>query len=1161
MVANDDSALEGLFDSNIPPSPQQHSVAQVAIETCDKVLSTLAKRLADLESELGAVKQPSVEAERQLEVVEAEKKAIEEKKAKYLKVVSASRRMPSELVVDFVQLACPDTTMWFDKEPSFLPFMFVSRGWYLALYNAHSLWTTLGLDLRVSDAKRTQFIIDRAKRWYSRAGALPLTLFLRLFSSNPNNHLAISYLHSISNNITDLEMRVFLASSADSTVLRQVFNSLNAEVMPWRKTKKLRIDIRSKGALRTEIPLENIFTYPHERFPVLEDLAFKCNGIISKIDMPWNALTTLQLGPFGVERGGMNYCSILRSCASLRSLHVGIEIRAGFGTMHFIKNPRLPTANITLPHLEELSLEHGIACEIESKNLLDALVLPSLRSFSFKYTGPFLSSSASLVLASLTDLIGRSGDSSTIKFISVDMDDSLSGPLTIEELDSLFQEVPGLETLELFGNEVEIDLMDILPEGLNKLTLQLAMETAKAKFHSNLIFGLMTNDACNGAVNIDCIPLAATIMASSAPAPSFEDLKKMPLSVVAEGARAGSITHLDVLSDLMKDPGPECYSLDLLDIHLTYLLPPKHSPSQHEVNLAYQSLLNLMDADGWCSRHPSLREATALRIQDTLDGIIFWMYGLQAIPGRWSTQTLSITTPRRLQVYEQCARALQALYGVHDMLYQACLHNDLVQEMCIGWWVMSYHDGPPYYPFGHPSPPDKPDHQMVDTVTQLFWSTVRGNPQIIANKILEGSVCSPEMFVHQTLERMRVLTVLHELEHLSLAHPEAIELCCIQCILLITDMLIQADFRVAQHFMRVDAQVVYMGVLVETSNRLCAQKPIEQSEAKMRSRSVMDVLLYSLCTVRWQSIVSSNILGRAKGVITQGIVQIIANAIKVASTLGEDSSFSVYRKIFDGLTVYSTYPSVLNKLLREIKRHLGSYHSNLLRGSSERVILDRWMSTYEIFSVKHHPKDREVVCDNMDECQKADWSSRHRTECPWLRKEYNEKMAAEVAYCNGTRAFQLSILKYVFELRMALWVGAPSYRPRSTVKLVQTLDVVDSDDPNTFESLEVFLDRTTPMIPPYSRPRFDEIIRRYEAAHEATRRAAESKRDFRLVRLLNGVFMHGPLDVNMLVLLHEESSGSATRKSRNKPKFDPTRPHDPSTKADMEIETSMVYFW
>ncbi|KAJ2923526.1 hypothetical protein H1R20_g13569, partial [Candolleomyces eurysporus] len=143
---------------------------------------------------------------------------------------------------------------------------------------------------------------------------------------------------------------------------------------------------------------------------------------------------------------------------------------------------------------------------------------------------------------------------------------------------------------------------------------------------------------------------------------------------------------------------------------------------------------------------------------------------------------------------------------------------------------------------------------------------------------------------------------------------------------------------------------------------------------------------------------------------------------------------------------------------------------------------------------------------------------------------------------------------------MTLWIGAPSFRPSSTVKLVHSLDLVDSDDPNTFESLDEFLTRTVPMIAPYTRPRFDEIIRRYEAAHAAARYAAENQGEVRLVRLLNGIFMHGSLDVNMLILLHEVSSGSATRKSRNKPKFSPNRPHDPSTKADLEIETSLVYF-
>ncbi|KAJ2924677.1 hypothetical protein H1R20_g12419, partial [Candolleomyces eurysporus] len=677
-------------------------------------------------------------------------------------------------------------------------------------------------------------------------------------------------------------------------------------------------------------------------------------------------------------------------------------------------------------------------------------------------------------------------------------------------------------------------------------------------------------------------------MESKAATTTVEDMRKVLLPEIVEGARASSIPHLEELCERMKGPGPECYSIDLLDIHLAYLQPPKESPSQHEFNLANRSLMSLTDVEKWCIKHPSLRKATARRIRDSLEGIISWIYRIQDIPERWTTQILTLDTPRCLESYERCARALYTLHRVHDVLYQACLHNVLAQEMCIGWWVMTYHDGAPYYPDGHPSRPDKPDHQMADTVTQLFWSTVKGNPCLIANKIMEGSVCSPEAFVGRTLERMRVLMILHELEHLSLAHPETIELRCIQCILLVTESLIQADSSMAALFIRADAQVVYAAVLSETSDRLCAQRPTERSEIENRSRNLMLVLCCSLCTVRWQCIISNGVLARAKGVITQGVVRIVANAIKVASTLGDDASFPSFREIFDGLTVYSTYPSVFTMLVKEIKRHLGSYHSSLERGSPECVILDRWMSTFEIFSVKHNPKDRDIVCDNMDhmkspwrstsplsgktcshcrsvvycseECQKADWNIRHRAECPYLNSEYKMKKAAEISYCNSTRSFQLSILKYVFELRMTLWIGAPSFRPNSTVKLVHSLDLVDSDDPNTFESLDEFLTRTVPMIAPYTRPRFDEIIRRYEAAHAAARYAAENQGEVRLVRLLNGIFMHGSLDVNMLILLHEVSSGSATRKSRNKPKFSPNRPHDPSTKADLEIETSLVYF-
>lgn len=483
MIANKDPALEGLFDSNVSPSSQQHSVAQAAIESFDQVLSAVDKHIADLESQLGAANQPLVETERQLKEFQAEKKAIEEKKRKYLDVVSARRRIPTEIVGGFVEWACPDPTTSFDGNPPFLPFLLVSRGWYRAVYSTCSLWTGLHLDLRLASEERIQCIVDKATRWYSRAGSLPLTLSLSLSSSNPNNHIFIDYLHSIANGLGTLEMRVEMATSPDNALLRRLFRDPDSKHIPWPQTKKLHLNIRSKGDIEREIQLQDVFTHPRKQFPVLEVFTIRCNKIISKFDMPWDALTTLRLGPFGVARGrGMTYCSILGSCPSLRSLHIGIEARAGFDTRHFIRNPRQPAVDITLPHLTELSVEHGFICENACEMLLGRLILPSLRSFSFRYTGPPSTGVFSLVPVALTELVIRSGNSSTIQSISLGLDEGLNGSIAFEELDRLLQEVPVLETLELAGDEIDIGLMDILPKGLNALTLQLAVDTAKMEF-------------------------------------------------------------------------------------------------------------------------------------------------------------------------------------------------------------------------------------------------------------------------------------------------------------------------------------------------------------------------------------------------------------------------------------------------------------------------------------------------------------------------------------------------------------------------------------------------------------------------------------------------------------------------------------------------------
>ncbi|RXW11949.1 hypothetical protein EST38_g13906 [Candolleomyces aberdarensis] len=478
MSAGEDHRLEDLLDSNIPPSSLQSSMAQAAIESFDQVLTPLNENIADLQ--------------RQLVELQTRKEAVEARRQKYLDIVSARRRIPNEIVGAFVEEAYIPSLgespslpfMLFFKEahrPPFkgesplLPFMLVSRAWYRAVCGTARLWTTLYLDLRsTGEEADVRRVVEKATTWYSRAGSVPLTLSLSLSSLNPNNHIFIDYLHSIANKLGNLDFKIEMDTSSDVDFLQQVFRDPDSKGIAWPNMKKLHLSIRSGR----EVQLADVITHPYKQFQALEDFSIRAHGAIAKFDMPWETLTTLRLGPFSVIWGqGMTYCSILSSCQNLRSLHVGIHRYGSDDARLYINASHV---RVTLPHLTNLSVEHGFLCQHACTSLLESLVLPSLQSFSCKYTAPDSTIGYSEVPLALTKLIMRSHNPNTIKSISLGLGNALSPGL--EDLGGLFSEVPGLEVLELSGGKIDVELMEVLPGALNELTLRLAVEAARVEF-------------------------------------------------------------------------------------------------------------------------------------------------------------------------------------------------------------------------------------------------------------------------------------------------------------------------------------------------------------------------------------------------------------------------------------------------------------------------------------------------------------------------------------------------------------------------------------------------------------------------------------------------------------------------------------------------------
>ncbi|KAJ2923837.1 hypothetical protein H1R20_g13260, partial [Candolleomyces eurysporus] len=468
MAMRASQALSDLFDSNLPPSPQQYSIAQTAITSFNQELAVISERMSDLE--------------RRLTSLRAEKVAIEAKRQQYLDVISARRRIPTEILGAFIETACFDSPKPHVGAPPFLPFMLVSRAWFQAACGIFDLWSELDINLK-SDYREEDFqhIVERASRWYSRAGSHPLKLSLSLSSPNPNNHIFFRYLHSIVSSLGYLVVKIEMETPSDLEILKHIFhNPDSSHAVLWPQMRTLHLHLQCKQELGQDLQLRDAFSNASEQFPALRDFAIRSNGTTAKFSIPWDALTKLRLGPF-VNLTGMTYCSVLRECRHLRSLHIDIEF--WFGVTSIGRLEDLSQGPVTLPHLTQLSIVYGCGHDAVCTNLVNNLVLPSLVSLHLETN--LLEDRVNSILSAFGRLVRRSHNSNTLKSISLSLGMALS--CCMSGLSDLCSEVPALEVLQLSGQSIGGGLMDAIPPRLKKLTVEL---TCRELDRVRIAFGL-----------------------------------------------------------------------------------------------------------------------------------------------------------------------------------------------------------------------------------------------------------------------------------------------------------------------------------------------------------------------------------------------------------------------------------------------------------------------------------------------------------------------------------------------------------------------------------------------------------------------------------------------------------------------------------------------
>jgi hypothetical protein len=235
--------MDDLFSSNRQPSPHECASTQSLVQLCDEELTSVENQLANLQ--------------KQVEELTSQRSTIQANRRKYLYILSARRRLPPDIIDNFIQLAVTrlddpgdlsqPQRAWFG---SVLPFMLVSKEWYETACSFAHVWTELKLDVTEASGGTTLHLLEMASKRVQRASELPLSLTIALSTSNPHNDKVIQFTNTIASCTGAFDIFIEVNSDPDAGLLAGLFhNPLSPGPLVWQKLHTLRVKMGSQGTL------------------------------------------------------------------------------------------------------------------------------------------------------------------------------------------------------------------------------------------------------------------------------------------------------------------------------------------------------------------------------------------------------------------------------------------------------------------------------------------------------------------------------------------------------------------------------------------------------------------------------------------------------------------------------------------------------------------------------------------------------------------------------------------------------------------------------------------------------------------------------------------------------------------------------------------------
>ncbi|KAJ3544324.1 hypothetical protein NMY22_g2815 [Coprinellus aureogranulatus] len=626
--------------------------------------------------------------------------------------------------------------------------------------------------------------------------------------------------------------------------------------------------------------------------------------------------------------------------------------------------------------------------------------------------------------------------------------------------------------------------------------------------------------------------------------------KTLSPAQVMELARRGSIPHLMRLSEAMNQQN---YDLELLDAFLAHLASkdPDSQPERAALFVIEKGLRNAV-----VDYPPHLASDVARRITPAYKNIVYWMERSTGGggDGTWEFHDVDGQRGGTASKIYTCVNLFISLLKIDETCNSDALLRLLpAQQLVLRWWTSTCNTDVLLY--AGPGRRENAQDLVYDDLILLVFHLCNRHAAGMANALmmpLPG--CEEQIlvtFAQKTVQRVRALAQINVLRHLSHWPDISNEFLNVTRLVVSVFKLTRENSHFLSAILQEDRSQCFLAALRLYSARF-STLPAEEGSLE----DALELVSLVVMVAEWSSEAPFALsLDAMKRLIASDSVQkadeaaeeILRLSYEMAAHPKAAPAFCLAARRFV-LKIKHPLPSP------QLEKAVELFAEGCLKNLSP---LQKESRAWTCANLEHHLHECNsargtlkacsechtiIYCSRR--CQAEDWIARHRYECSAMRVEYHgeccrlwysltcnnrdshtieRKMSK--SWCSyDLQTFHLSYVRHVYATNNALW---NVYKGHQNC-LVDTRIVVSGvaslmENPYNFSTVDNYAKMTRDLIPGHKRNRFDELVKRFEAAkpHPKETRNGVS---FLSSGLLDWTFHFGDVKLVYAVLLRRRAT-------------------------------------